>query len=233
MTREEFQAIVGEISAYFGEKTFQPRMSPVLWSILGPLSVGEGRRCIEQLTETCTRPPTPAQVRQVALPFLRKNDEERKRGRIAALAPCHVCGGSGMMLALLRENPVYEFSFGCSYCDAAATRGYARLPVWDDAAELKYVKVSLKMDSHRGAAEVRNAEFAKRHPPKPKRGPHEAVQDLRGREGAGGVPPPRADDGRPPEPLPDVLQGEAGGVLRGEPDADPGALPEGFDDCPF
>ena len=233
MTRDEFQETLAEISAYFGEKTFQPRMSGLLWSILGPLSKGEGRRIIEQLTETCTRPPTPAQVRQVALPFTRKNDEEKKRGRISALDPCHVCGGSGMMLALLKESPVYEYSFACGHCDAAQVRGYQRLPVWTDASSNTCAKVSLKPESHSSAAEIRNAEFAKRHPPKPKRGTYEALQDMRGREAVDRVPPPGADDGRAHQPLPVVLQGEAGGVLPGEPEADPGALPEGFDDCPF
>ena len=155
MNNTEFHEVLQELGSYYGDKPYSQRMVGMLWQILQPISRSEAMQIVEALAQKHVKAPTPAMVKQEALPFLARAHERRRQAAIEELeagAPCSTCGHTGYVLALLRSDPRIEYSFRCPHCVAARVRRIdPHIREWADELRERYIPVSLRLESHTAA----------------------------------------------------------------------------------
>lgn len=124
MNRGDFLAAVNELLIDdWGEKHFTQRVVTKLWVMVQVISAGEFRHALEQLTLTCHKAPTLAQIRAACHPALLRARDHARSEALKVLPPCRLCDTTGWVSALSREDPTKEFSFICP-CPASRVRGF-------------------------------------------------------------------------------------------------------------
>lgn len=158
MNNAEFANCMNSLRDYYGAKAYPPKTESVIWRIVSHISRSEFEQVISSLVEEHKLPPAPAQVKKAALPYLRRAEEARRRQAVANANQerCKVCGDSGMLLALKRTEPDYEYSFACPYCRAADARQLRGIPTWSEDLKADFIPTSLKPDSHLAAKELQD-----------------------------------------------------------------------------
>jgi hypothetical protein len=156
MNRLDFEAVFGELQQFYGDRAYNDKQASVVFRILSPLTRAQGDNVVQTLVETCARTPTPAQVKQAALAYIRLAEQAKQQAAVKEIGAdtCRVCGGTGLMLALAKTDPTAEYSFACPHCDSSSIRKIRTIPVWSDDRSGEFVKVSLKSDSHVGAKQL-------------------------------------------------------------------------------
>lgn len=156
MNRLDFEAVFGELQQFYGDRAYNDKQASVVFRILSPLTRAQGDSVVQTLVETCARTPTPAQVKQAALAYIRLAEQAKQQAAVKEIGAdtCRVCGGTGLMLALAKTDPTAEYSFACPHCESASIRKIRTIPVWSDDRSGEFVKVSLKSDSHVGAKQL-------------------------------------------------------------------------------
>lgn len=171
MTNHDFNRFITELSSYYKHDCFSPGMLGVIWKIVEPLTPYEGEQVIDLVVQHNPRVPTPAQIKQAALPLLGKAWERLRQSKLTVIndgVPCVHCADSGVVFALLRTDPRAEYSFGCPKCKAYEVRKLKHPPVWQDSHREKYIPMSLKPDSFNAVAKLRIDEYEKRRASAPK-----------------------------------------------------------------
>lgn len=163
MEFREFQPLMDELAEYFDPKYFQTKTRTVIFKIVKDLSPGEFSQVIEQLCETSTRAPAPAQIKQAALPLISRARERAFRKQLDDLersgARCQYCDFTGFVTAISRTNVIHEFAFRCPKCPATKIRRHSfSIPFWNEEFRKDgYVPFSLRPDSFPKVIELQAA----------------------------------------------------------------------------
>lgn len=167
MDLREFDSLFAEMKDYFGDKNFPPKVGGVIFRIVQDLSPGEFSQVIGTLIESSTRAPTPAAVKQAALPLIARARERAQRKKLDDLEKlgerCINCDFTGFIYALKRTSPNHEFAFQCPFCPAAKLRRFQahKIPIWSDLMSGEYARTSMKTASIEAVIRVQREHRAK------------------------------------------------------------------------
>jgi hypothetical protein len=124
VNRKEFEAITRDhLLDDWGDKAYPPTALAKLWRIVGSIAGGELRSALEQLSLTCTRAPSLAQIRAACFPAIQRAREHDRSEGLLHLPACLHCDRSGWVFAVRRHDPTIEVGFICTLCTAAKVRG--------------------------------------------------------------------------------------------------------------
>lgn len=125
MIESEFNRIVSEqLHDSWGLKAYPPAVVNKLWRMVREINAGDFRSALDTLSMTVTRAPALGQIRAACMPAIARGLEDKRREQVKKLdaAGCTMCGGSGWVAAVLRNDPMIEFAFICN-CPASSAHG--------------------------------------------------------------------------------------------------------------
>jgi hypothetical protein len=199
VTYDEFNTVADEhLLGVWGERFYPPAVMSRLFRLVDRLNAEQFVSALQRLMVESQRAPTIAQIYSACSSALVAKRERTRRSRLETAGDCPYCGKSGLVEALLNENPCAVVSFRCPFCASAETLSLsASLLLWSSDLREKYTPVSLKPESYRAARNLQRSVYdgvricAKSAPPRKKslgraasearRNPAEATGSDRGR----------------------------------------------------
>lgn len=151
MNFQEFTAVMKRFADGYGTRFYPEPTTKAIFEIVKWLSMVEFDKVLQILVDEHTRAPVPANFRKAAAPFLKTAFDRHRLDQVKAASEnnnCARCGNTGMIMALLRENPRAEYAFRCSSCAIANSRNIGNgIPTWGVEFKDRYIPVACILDS--------------------------------------------------------------------------------------
>lgn len=154
MLRSDFEACLASLRAFYGPETYTDHdQLAKLWRFASPLNKRDFDAVILELSLAHPKAPTVAAICAACAAKQREIAQRQKATANAEYSAaerlCRDCLGSGMICAVSRTPPHYEYAFRCG-CGAADRRQLSReLPSWREELASELVKARCPAEAHK------------------------------------------------------------------------------------